>query len=352
MTISNLNFPGNNTNQAACLDLIPANQLKGFLTKNNPIISAISDDNSLEFQEEVKKKPRSRPYDPEAEEGMTRYRRTEEGQSLFKGEPITEETMKVWSGPRDIRLIKYVDRQREEILCRAFNWETKENLQVPFRFAPGANPNSPSPDLNLGLNVDTIIQSIKGYTPEIENIKNEKIIILHKEHPLNYFMPDCDLSITEAVDIQKWVYDRLCPKNDKNGQYFGYTNFVNAKKIPFSFGYGVRSQDGIKKPPEISAWHVEIKREAGWVLKLFINIRDFFSGMFWTSAQDPSEADKEAMRNLLQGVPLLDEERNTVINDFARKLGASSTINFYVACDRSKFQLKIDGRSRIKSFAS
>ncbi|MGL5627263.1 MAG: hypothetical protein ACRDDW_07145 [Candidatus Rhabdochlamydia sp.] len=58
------------------------------------------------------------------------------------------------------------------------------------------------------------------------------------------------------------------------------------------------------------------------------------------------------MKNLLQGVPLLDEERNTIVNDFAIKLGASSSINFYVACDRSEFQLEINGRARIKSFAS
>ncbi|MGL5264112.1 MAG: hypothetical protein ACRDAI_06015 [Candidatus Rhabdochlamydia sp.] len=317
-----------------------------FLITGDPVISAINDDNSLEFQKEIRENPRNRPYDPKAEEGMTRWRRTEEGDLvMFEGKPVTEETMKVWSGNQDIRLIKFINGLREEILCRAFSWENKKNLQVRYKFAPAsAKPCLP--------NVDAIIQCVEKYTPEIENVKKKGEMIFYREHPLNCFMPDYDLSATEAIDIQKWVYNRLCHKNDKNGQYFGYTNFVTVKKISFSFGYGVRRQDGIKKPPEISAWHIEIKRQAGWVLKFFINIRDFFSGIFWTSTQEPSEADKKVMKNLLQGVPLLDEERNTIVNDFAIKLGASSSINFYVACDRSEFQLEINGRARIKSFAS
>ena len=75
--------------------------LENFLIISNPVVSAVNNDNSLKFQEEIRQTPRSRSYDPEAEEGMTRWCRTPKGELVrIEGEPVTEETMKVWPASR------------------------------------------------------------------------------------------------------------------------------------------------------------------------------------------------------------------------------------------------------------
>ncbi|VHO02848.1 hypothetical protein [Candidatus Rhabdochlamydia sp. T3358] len=205
--------------------------LSDFLITRNPVISAINDDASLDFQEEVREVPRTRFYDPEAEEGMIRYRRTPREELVaLGGEPVTEETAKVWPADRDVRLIRIAAGLREEITCRSFNWRNNQNPEVFCRLAPGSEADSQS--------VDAIIQCMQTYTPQLENIKNKELITFYREHPLKCFLSDCDLSTLEATHIQKWVYNRLCGKNDGNSQCFGYTNFVNAKKTAFSFGKG------------------------------------------------------------------------------------------------------------------
>ncbi|MEK7340273.1 MAG: hypothetical protein AABZ92_06150, partial [Verrucomicrobiota bacterium] len=137
--------------------------LPTFLIEKNPVISAVNEDNSLESQEEIREIPRSRPYDLNAEEGITRWRRTEEGDLLlYEGEPMSEKTIKVWSGDRDIRLIKYTHKSQERILCRSFNWATKENLEIHCRFAPGSEPHLP----NTSAHINTVVDSMKRYTPQ------------------------------------------------------------------------------------------------------------------------------------------------------------------------------------------
>lgn len=325
------------------------NNFNDFLITHNPIISAVNDDNSLEFQDEIREVPRSRPYDPEAEEGMTRWRRTPKGKLIIvAGEPVTEETMTVWPGPRDIRLIKFVEGQREEILCRAFNWENKENLEVRSRFAPGARPNLSG----ISLNVATVMQIMKKYTPEFEKVENEEEITFYREHPLSCFMPGYVLSRAEALQVQRWVYEQFYRKEGENKERFEYTNFVSAKKIVFSFGKGIQMQSQIKNSSKIATWHVEMKRQAGLVLQFPIGISNFFLGIFSASAQNPATVDEKAMERLVQGVPLLDPERNKIVDDFAIELGACSTINFYIACDRSASQLEINGRAWVRNFAN
>lgn len=58
------------------------------------------------------------------------------------------------------------------------------------------------------------------------------------------------------------------------------------------------------------------------------------------------------MERFVQGVPLLDPERNKIADDFAVELGACSITNFYIACDRSVSQLEINGRAWVRSFAN
>ncbi len=323
--------------------------LEDFLAKKNPIISGVNDDNSLEFQEETRETPRSRPYDPKAEEGMTRWRRSPKGElAIIGGEPVTEETMKVWPGPRDIRLIKFISKQREEILFRVFDWENKKNLEVPSRFASCASSNLPK----INRNIDTVIQKIHEYTPELENVKNEEVITIYREHPLNYFMPEyADLSRTKASEVQIWVYEQFYRKEGEREERFEYTNFVSAKKIAFSFGKK-KQQNALKNAPEVEAWHVEMKRQAAWALQFPIGISNFFSGIFSITAQNPNIVDKDAMERFVQGVPLLDPERNKIADDFALELGACSIINFYISCDRSVSQLEINGRAWVRSFAN
>ncbi|MDR2539443.1 MAG: hypothetical protein LBC45_02345 [Chlamydiales bacterium] len=318
-----------------------------FLLTHNPLISAIHEDHSLEIQEEIRETPRSRPYDPKAEEGMMRWRRTPRGKLvLVEGEPVIEETMHVWSGSRDFRLIKYVDKQREDILCRVFDWESQENLEVPFRFAPGVSAHLSNWD------VDILIQKIRKYTPELENVENEEIITIYKEHPLNYFMPGCILSRVKASDVQRWVYEQFYRKEGESKKSFEYANFISAKKITFSFGKEKKEQlNEIRNPSEVETWHVEMTRQAAWALQIPIGMSHFFSGIFLASAQTPPVVDKDAMGRLVQGVPLFDLERNQIADDFAVELGACSTIHFYIACDRSVSQLEIDGRAWIRRFA-
>lgn len=319
-----------------------------FLITRNPINPIINEDNSLEFQEEIREIPRNRPYDLDAEEGITRWRRTEEGALiLHEGEPMSEKTIKVWSGDRDIRLIKYTHKSQERILCRSFNWATKENPEAPCRFAPGSEPPLP----NTSANIDTVVQCMKRYTPQLENIANEELVTFYRQHPLKYFMPDHVLSRTRAIDVQRWVYQQFYRKEGENIERFEYTNFVSVKEVIFSFGKKGQ-QEELANSLGIEAWHVEMKRQAGWVLQLPIGVLDFFSGIFLASAQNPPEADKKAMKRLVQGIPMIDTERNKTIDDFAIELGACSIIHFYMAWDRSVSQLEINGRVWVRNFGN
>lgn len=323
------------------------NNFNDFLITHNPIISVINGDNSLGFQEEARETPRSRPYDPEAEEGMMRWRRNEEGKLVkFEGELVSEKTVKVWPGPRDIRLIKFISKQREEILFRVFDWENKKNLEVPSRLASCASSNLP----RVNCNIDTVIQKIQEYIPQLENVKNEEVITIYREHPLNYFMPDYVLCRTKASEVQRWIYEQFYRKEGESKERFEYANFVSAKKIAFSFGKK-KQQNALKNVSEVEAWHVEMKRQAAWALQFPIGISNFFSGIFVASAQNPA-IDEKAMERFVQGIPLLDPERNKIVDDFAVELGACSTINFYIACDRSVSQLEINGRAWVRSFAN
>ncbi|MEK7340274.1 MAG: hypothetical protein AABZ92_06155 [Verrucomicrobiota bacterium] len=159
------------------------------------------------------------------------------------------------------------------------------------------------------------------------------------------------LSRTRAIDVQRWVYQQFYRKEGENIERFEYTNFVSAKKVVFSFGKKGQ-QEELASSPGIEAWRVEMKRQVGWALQLPIGIRDFFSGMFLASAQNPPEVDKGAMKRLVQGVPMIDEERNKTIDDFSIELGACSIIHFYIACDRSESQLEINGRVWVRSFGN
>lgn len=323
--------------------------LHHFLITYNPVISAINDDHSLEFQEERREIPRSVPYALEAEEGVIRWCRTEEGELfLNEGEPATEETMKVWHGDRDIRLIKFTCKLQKQIMCRVFDWASQENSEIHCRFAPGSEPRLS----NVSTHVNAVIRSMKKYTPELEHVANEEVLTFYKEHPLNCFMPGYVLSRTLVRDVQRWVYQQFYRKEGENIERFEYTNFISAKKISFSFNEKAHKQNKIGISSEIEAWHIEMKRQAGWALQLPIGISEFFLGMFSISAQNPSEVDKKAMERLVQGVPMRDPERNKIIDDFAAELGACSTINFYIACDRSVSQLEISGRAWVRSFAS
>ncbi|QZA58669.1 hypothetical protein [Candidatus Rhabdochlamydia porcellionis] len=150
--------------------------------------------------------------------------------------PVSEKTVKVWSGPRDIRLIKFIDKQREEILFRVFDWENKKNLEVPSRLAPCASFHLlRASKSRVSTDTDIAIQKIQGYTPELENVKNEEVITMYREHPLNYFMPDYVLSRTEASEVERWVYEQFYRIEGETKQPFEYTNFVRTKKIAFSF---------------------------------------------------------------------------------------------------------------------
>lgn len=322
-----------------------------FLITRDPIISAVNDDNSLELQEEMRKTPRNRPYDPEAEEGMTRWRRTAEGdQVMFEGNPISEKTIKVWSGFRDIRLIKFISGQREEILCRVFNWETKENPEIYSRFAPDAAPSDLPYARYRKLNIDDALEYTQGCMPQLENTKNKELITFYREHPLNYFMPDYVLSRAEASEVQRWVCAQFYRNEGENKTHFEYTNFVKARKMPFSFSKNKKNSS--KHSLEIETWHIEMKRQASWILQFPIGIGNFFAGIFLASAQNPAIADKKAMKKLVQGVPIIDEERNKIVNDFTVELGNCSVINFYIACDRSTSELEVNGRTWVKSFAN
>ena len=137
----------------------------------------------------------------------------------------------------------------------------------------------------------------------------------------------------------------------KTRNFFEYTNFVSAKKIGFSFGKGIQMKDEAEHSSEIEAWHIEMKRQGAWTLQFLVGISNFFSGIFSASTQNPAIVDKKAMERLVQGVPLFDAERNKTVDDFAMELRACSTINFYMACDRSASQLGINGRAWVRNFS-
>lgn len=327
------------------------NYSEKFLITSNPVVSAVNTENSLEFREEIREIPRSRSYDPEAEEGMTRWCRTPKGALVgTEEEPVTEETMKVWPGPCDIRLIKSVNKQGEGILCRVFNRENKENLVIRHRFALDTLQATPN-FFDINFTADAIIQTMKKYTPEFENVENGEEIVFYRKHPLSCFMPGYVLCEVEALQVQRWVCEQFYRKKGESKKCFEYMNFVNAKKIVFPFGKGIQMKDKAKCSSEIEAWHIEIKRQSAWALQFLIGINKFFSGIFLEDAQNPATVDKKAMERLVQGGSLLDPERNKIVDDFAEELGACSTINFYIACDRSASQLGINGRAWIRNFA-
>ncbi|VHO03142.1 hypothetical protein [Candidatus Rhabdochlamydia sp. T3358] len=260
------------------------------------------------------------------------------------------QTVKVWPGDRDIRLIKLVaGNSQERIICRVFDWKNSKNSETFCRVAPGGEAEA---EFDLP-SIDTIIEQMQEYTPQLEIIGNKELVTFYRERPLDCFMPDYVLSRTRPMDVENWVCNQFYRKGGENSERFEYTNFVSAKKIVFSFGENKKEQRDINmKSFEIETWHVEIKRQVGWALQLPIGIYEFFSGMFLAGAQYPSEVDKKAMERLVQGVPMIDEERNKTVDDFAMELGACSTINFYMACDRSESQLEINGRIWVRSFGS
>ena len=292
--------------------------MEKFLIGNNPIVSAINDDNSLEFEEETRETPRSRPYDPEAEEGITRWRKAPQAEQAG----ITEETVKVWPGLRD--------------------WEKGKMLEVPSRLASCA-----SSSLSDDENVDTVIEKIQDYALGLEIVENKEMITIYRQSPLSYFMPGYLLSKITASEVERWIGEQFYRKEGENKQRFEYTNFVSAKRTVFSFANGMRGENRIKSDSALDAWHVEMKRVAAWSLQFPVGISNFFAGIFLARAQDPTMVDKQAMERLVQGVPLFDAERNKIADDFAAELAACSTINFYIACDRSISQFEVNGRARV-----
>lgn len=98
------------------------NYSEKFLITSNPVVSAVNTENSLEFREEIREIPRSRSYDPEAEEGMTRWCRTPKGALVgTEEEPVTEETMKVWPLGLVIFVLSNPLINKEKAYCAEFS---------------------------------------------------------------------------------------------------------------------------------------------------------------------------------------------------------------------------------------
>ncbi|VHO00653.1 hypothetical protein RHT_00122 [Candidatus Rhabdochlamydia sp. T3358] len=236
--------------------------LGDFLTKKNPVISAINDDSSLEFEQELRDSDRSRAYDLEAEVGITRWCRTEKGELVIvEEEPVTETTMSVASGNestegQDILHIKRVEGEAEKNIFRLFNGETKKTLDVPHK-----NPKTSDGGI--------LPKEIGDCTFEIINTNNGKQIALHKTHPLDCFMLGSDLFTAESSQVEEWVYEQFYRGPDDKRTTFEYTNFVSARKKSFSFfGKGIkgkRAEDGANMSSEVETWRVEMKISASCV---------------------------------------------------------------------------------------